>query len=117
MPVTSNFTPERAVRPADAERFAAAPMPTEAEEVWRYRRIDDLDLDRYAPVASPSAAPGPQIDTIVSAAGGHAALVVSVDGGIATHHVDDALASKGVTVTVRDGSGELVGPEVGDAFV
>ena len=38
-------------RVAAAERFAAAPWPTTAEEIWRYSRIDDLDLERFAPSA------------------------------------------------------------------
>jgi len=38
-------------RVAAAERFAAAPWPTTAEEIWRYSRIDDLDLERFVPSA------------------------------------------------------------------
>jgi Fe-S cluster assembly protein SufD len=38
-----------AERSAAIERFAAAPMPTTAEEIWRYSRVDELDLDRYTP--------------------------------------------------------------------
>ncbi len=29
--------------------FASSPLPTEKDEVWRYSRIDELDLDRYRP--------------------------------------------------------------------
>jgi len=36
-------------RRAAAERLAELPLPTTEEEVWRYSRIDELDLDRYAP--------------------------------------------------------------------
>lgn len=35
-----------------AERFAATPLPTAEEEVWRYSRIGDLDLTRYTPAAT-----------------------------------------------------------------
>ncbi len=35
-----------------AERFAATALPTPDEEIWRYSRIDRLDLDRFAPVAA-----------------------------------------------------------------
>jgi Fe-S cluster assembly protein SufD len=38
-----------------AERFAAAPRPTTAEEIWRYSRIDELDLDAFAPAAGDDA--------------------------------------------------------------
>lgn len=52
------FTPEavgelngpwQAERLAAAERFAAATLPTPDEEIWRYSRIAELDLDRFAP--------------------------------------------------------------------
>ena len=36
-------------RVAAAERFAAAPWPTTEEEIWRYSRIDELDLERFTP--------------------------------------------------------------------
>ena len=36
-------------RVAAAERAAAMAFPTAAEEIWRYSRIDELDLDRFAP--------------------------------------------------------------------
>lgn len=38
-----------AMRLAAAEQFATAPLPTPGEEIWRYSRIDKLDLDRFAP--------------------------------------------------------------------
>ncbi len=52
------FTPDAArafpqLRPADrvaaVERAAAAELPTTAEEIWRYSRIEELDLDRFTP--------------------------------------------------------------------
>ncbi len=39
------------MRLAAVERFAAAPLPTPSEEIWRYSRIDRLDLDAFAPAA------------------------------------------------------------------
>jgi Fe-S cluster assembly protein SufD len=56
------------MRLAAAERFAAAPMPTPSEEIWRYSRIDQLDLDRFRPapsvteVEAPGAASGWIVD-------------------------------------------------------
>ena len=54
----SAFTPD-AVRDLDAgwdamrlaaiERFGAASLPTADEEIWRYSRIDQLDLERFTP--------------------------------------------------------------------
>jgi Fe-S cluster assembly protein SufD len=41
-----------ASRRADAaERFAGASLPTTEEEVWRYSRVDELDLDGFIPGA------------------------------------------------------------------
>ena len=53
-----SFTPEAArahrqpfvdQRVTAAERAAVAPFPTPAEEIWRYSRIDELNLDAFAP--------------------------------------------------------------------
>jgi Fe-S cluster assembly protein SufD len=38
-----------AFRLAAAERFVAAPLPSADEEIWRYSRIDQLDLARFTP--------------------------------------------------------------------
>jgi Fe-S cluster assembly protein SufD len=38
-------------RAVAAERFAASSLPTTDEEVWRYSRIHELELDRFAPGA------------------------------------------------------------------
>jgi Fe-S cluster assembly protein SufD len=59
------FTGERA---AAAERAAAMPWPTAAEEIWRYSRIGDLDLERFG---------AGQVDTRVEA--GEAAGYVTTD--------------------------------------
>jgi Fe-S cluster assembly protein SufD len=39
-------------RVAAAERFAAATLPTTDEEIWRYSRIGELDLERFSPAAA-----------------------------------------------------------------
>ncbi len=36
-------------RVAAAERLAAVTWPSTSQEIWRYSRIDDFDLDRYQP--------------------------------------------------------------------
>jgi Fe-S cluster assembly protein SufD len=55
--VVHQFSPDQAralggpfagERAAAAERAAAMAWPTAAEEIWRYSRIGDLDLDRYS---------------------------------------------------------------------
>ena len=45
----------RASRSAAAERLGALAMPSAEEEIWRYSRIAELDLDRFT-VAAPLAA-------------------------------------------------------------
>ena len=67
-PVLSTFTPSsagdligppwlRRRRLAAAEEFASAPLPSEKDEVWRYSRIDQLELDRFRPAGTGSAGP------------------------------------------------------------
>jgi Fe-S cluster assembly protein SufD len=72
----------RARRVAAAERFEAAALPSADEEVWRYSRVGDLDLDRYRPaplhdeVEVPDAARG-----VLDLAAGIASVgLVTVDG-------------------------------------
>jgi Fe-S cluster assembly protein SufD len=49
MPPVDAFAPELARDRAAAEAFAAATLPSTDEEVWRYSRVGELDLDRYRP--------------------------------------------------------------------
>jgi Fe-S cluster assembly protein SufD len=64
-------------RLAAAERFAAAPWPTPEEEIWRYSRIDELDLDRFSPSG---------VVTTVAGADG-----VLVEGGAAGDHLGSVM--------------------------
>jgi Fe-S cluster assembly protein SufD len=48
------------MRLAAVERFAAAPMPTPSEEIWRYSRIDRLDLDHFVPALCVTEVEAPQ---------------------------------------------------------
>jgi Fe-S cluster assembly protein SufD len=77
--VTSTAEPAwlKARRAEAAERFADASLPTTSEEVWRYSRIAELDLDAYRP-ATPdtTSAPG----TVPEGTGERAALVVVHNG-------------------------------------
>ncbi|HEX2038953.1 MAG TPA: Fe-S cluster assembly protein SufD [Acidimicrobiales bacterium] len=90
----------RVRRAAAFQRFAAAELPTEAEEVWRYSRISELDLDRFAPaVEGPETPDVPEpLRPLLDAAGERAGLVFVVDGRIVTVELDDGLAAKGVVV-------------------
>ncbi len=72
--------------------FLSAPRPTEKDEVWRYSRIDQLDLDRFSPADTssshgggrPGPSPSDRVHSLVSELGARAALVVTIDGALAT---------------------------------
>ena len=49
-------------RQAAAVAFAAADRPDTAAEEWRYSRVGDLDLERYAPATECGDAPMPRLD-------------------------------------------------------
>jgi Fe-S cluster assembly protein SufD len=72
-------------------------LPRESEEIWRYSRIEDLDLDRYAPCPPGQGAGARVADlptalrALVEAAGASATVVVSRNGGL----------------------GEVIGPQAG----
>jgi Fe-S cluster assembly protein SufD len=89
----------RALRLAAYERFSSSPLPTDAEEVWRYSRIDELDLDAFNPLAE-GAADGPRprpLQAALEAIGGHAGLAVVRDGVVTEIALDDEVAARGVT--------------------
>jgi Fe-S cluster assembly protein SufD len=75
-----------------AEAFASSPLPTEKDEVWRYSRIDQLDLERYrslgATVDSGSDGPGPsasdRVRALVDGLGSRSGLMVTINGVLAT---------------------------------
>jgi Fe-S cluster assembly protein SufD len=112
----------RARRAQAYERFAATPLPTDAEEVWRYSRIADLELDRFAPASVPEDDGVPaRLDAVLDALGERAGLLVVRNASVGRREVDPALAAKGVVVgglqDVADGT-DLLGATGGeqDAF-
>ncbi len=76
------------LRRASWELFSGSDWPRESEEIWRYSRVEDLDLSRYAPrssVGTVAASPLPaRVQQLVEAAGPQATVVVSHNGGEAT---------------------------------
>ncbi len=102
-------------RRADAaERVATTPFPTADEEVWRYSRIADLDLDALQPVSDgappPSGVP-PAVEPVLAAVGERSALAVLLDGRLAHLEVDAGLAEQGLEV------GPVGGVPGGDGLV
>jgi Fe-S cluster assembly protein SufD len=104
-----------------AERLASISWPTPQEEIWRYSRIDELDLDRYRPVtADELGAPGderaPGGGPWAAEAGTRAATIVVRDGRVVRHELDAALEAKGVRVCdIATCDDELVRTSLGRA--
>jgi Fe-S cluster assembly protein SufD len=112
--MTSEFTPEAARalggpdwlverRLAAVEQLDGVTWPTDADEIWRYSRIDELDLDRFRPpspdeLGEPGPEPAPGGGPVAAEAGERAGLVVVRNGRVVHHELDDALAGKGVVV-------------------
>jgi Fe-S cluster assembly protein SufD len=86
-------------RAAALERFDDTGLPTEAEEIWRYSRISELDLDRYLPVddAPETGVPSDAMDAI-DAVGPRAGLLVTRNGRVAHTELDAEVAERGVEV-------------------
>ena len=97
------------------------PLPTVEEEVWRYSRIPELDLDDYAPLADDGASTGTVPDELVQVQqrlGACSAAVVVVNGRIVRVELDDALADAGVQVgrlSQLDPDGTSLGSLTGEA--
>src|SRR5581483_6113902 len=90
-------------RVAAAEKLAAVTWPTASDEIWRYSRIDELDLDKYQPftpesLGEPGLERAPGGGPLAAEAGERAGLVVVRDGRVVHHELDGALEAKGVMV-------------------
>lgn len=91
----------RTRRVAAAEAATARGLPTTEEEIWRYSRVAELDLDRLRPLVPsgepPAGVPG-GVRPLVDAVADRAALVVLCNGRVVDVEVDAALAGKGLRV-------------------
>ena len=109
-----SFTPDRARalgtfgddRYAAAERAQAAPWPSASEEIWRYSRIAELDLDRFEPVPIVTDVTGGEgVATVAVGAANHPTLPTVVDGDGPDLFADLNLAfSDAIVVTVPAGA-------------
>jgi Fe-S cluster assembly protein SufD len=81
----------RARRVAAAESYAASGLPSPDEEIWRYSRVADLDLDQYALAAEPMV-DGGGVDHLLSIFPERAATIVTVDGRLTRAEVADGSA-------------------------
>jgi Fe-S cluster assembly protein SufD len=99
----------RGRRAAAAERFGSTPLPTDAEEVWRYSRISELDPDEFTPARDgPTAASDipENVRATVAATGPWAGVAVVVDGRLASIELDDEVRARGVQVRLADEDGD-----------
>lgn len=103
--------PLRTARLESWARFEARELPTESEEIWRYSRIDELELDRYRPVP-----PGgelalgqlpPALRELIEVLGPSATVVLSHNGGPAR------LTGAQAGVTIEPSPGPLAGAQRG----
>jgi Fe-S cluster assembly protein SufD len=112
----------RARRSAAVDAFATAALPSTEEEIWRYSRIDELELDDFALGGAPTGGDLPAAtQALVDAATDRAATVVVRNGRVVSAELSDALAAKGVRVG-RAGAddADVLGAAIGqapDAFV
>ncbi|HEY5154174.1 MAG TPA: Fe-S cluster assembly protein SufD, partial [Acidimicrobiales bacterium] len=99
-------------------------MPSTEEEVWRYSRVDDLDLDRYAPVP-PEPDRGGEIpagaQAVLDAVVPRAGAIVVRNGRVVHAELEARWVDKGVRLGSADEAddearvGVLIG-EPGDLF-
>ncbi len=108
-------------RVAAAERLGSIAWPTPQEEIWRYSRINELDLARFRPMSAEElGAPGderaPGGGPWAAEAGARAAAIVVRDGRVVRHEIDPALEAKGLRVCdIATCDDELVQASLGRA--
>jgi Fe-S cluster assembly protein SufD len=108
-------------RIAAAEQLGSISWPTPQEEIWRYSRIDELDLERFRPVTAeelgrPGDERAPGGGPWAAEAGARAATIVVRDGRVVRHEIDPALEAKGVRVCdIATCDDELVRESLGRA--
>jgi Fe-S cluster assembly protein SufD len=125
--MTSTLTPEAAAKLAGPEwlrtrRATAAatastmPWPTNDDEVWRYGRIDDLDLDAFAPVGPLAVEGSPDIPAgaaaVLESVGHRAGAVIVRNGHVVHFELGAAWSDLGVAFGPAadvDGADEVLG--------
>jgi Fe-S cluster assembly protein SufD len=119
----------RARRTAAAERFAAADLPTEAEEIWRYSRVSQIDLDAYVAAGAGAgngsgghhgALPEP-VAAVLATSGARSGLLILHNGRVVRRELDPALEARGVVLAdardLPDGNAVVGGSDTAaDAF-
>ena len=98
------------------QRLAQSQMPSVDEEVWRYSRVSDIDLEKWSPATKFDGEVPAEVSALLSSFGHLAGTVVVRNGAVIASRLDDDLAQKGVYFgSVRAGNNEgLIGSVTGD---
>jgi Fe-S cluster assembly protein SufD len=132
----STFTPDasaaldgpawlRERRAGAAAAFAAAELPSTAEDVWRFSRIDELQLDELAPAAPSPAAMAAELPaaarSLVDVIASPAAVVVVRNGLVVAADMSPGAEAAGLRVgAAGERDADIVGaaiPPAPDVFV
>lgn len=86
-------------RTAAADRIVDQAPPRAEEEIWRYSRIDAFDPERYGPYTldAPLGVPEP-VRPVLEAMGDRAGVVITRNGRVVHHEIDETLAAEGVQI-------------------
>jgi Fe-S cluster assembly protein SufD len=93
--------------------FGAAELPTDAEEIWRYSRISELDLTRFTPATAVEPVDGSMPDELrplVGAIGERAALILTRNGLPVSSEIQPNLFE-----VVSPAESDAIGAVAGDA--
>lgn len=106
-------------RVAAAERFAATSLPSADEEVWRYSRIGELDLEAYQPLQPHGEAPAglpAATRAVLESVGTCSGAVVLCDGRIVHRELSAEAEAAGV-IFGRIGETDAAADDLLDAVV
>jgi Fe-S cluster assembly protein SufD len=87
-------------------------LPTTDEEVWRYSRIDELELEQFAPALPAPATPVPAgAQAVLDALGTVAGAVVLANGYVVHQHLEPRWRDAGVTLIAATDAASADGSE------
>lgn len=103
-------------RSAATERLGGAALPAVDEEVWRYSRVGELDLERWAIPERADGVPD-AVESLLSSLGHLAGAVVVRDGSVVATRLDERFVAAGVflgAATAHRGGVDALGSVIGD---
>jgi Fe-S cluster assembly protein SufD len=105
-------------RAVAADQLENHSFPSTQEEIWRYSRVEEIDLEKFELVAeAPESAivPASEID-IVGSIGKRSALVTCVDGHVLRVDLEDEIDNKSVKVGAAEADWESTAGAPDDLF-